>query len=77
MRNNKTLASTLDKHGVSLVGKDHGLTKSHQTIVDVAPQAEGVRLARKLEEANIVVDSGIRIVTCEETRRGMREPEMN
>lgn len=31
---------------------------------------------RKLEEANIIVDGGIRIGTCEETRRGMREPEM-
>jgi glycine hydroxymethyltransferase len=77
VRNSKILAAALDKHGVSLVGKDHGFTKSHQTIVDVASQAEGVRLARRLEEANIIVDSGMRIGTCEETRRGMREPEMN
>jgi glycine hydroxymethyltransferase len=77
VRNTKTLAVALDQHGISLVGKDRGFTESHQAIVNVTSQEEGVRLARKLEEANIVVDSGIRIGTCEETRRGMREPEMN
>jgi len=77
VRNTKTLAVALDQHGISLAGKDCGFTESHQAIVNVTSQEEGVRLARKLEEANIIVDSGIRIGTCEETRRGMREPEMN
>jgi glycine hydroxymethyltransferase len=76
VRNSKALAKALDEHGIKLMGKSQGFTKSHQTIVDVTSENEGVRLARKLEEANIIVDSGIRIGTSEETRRGMREPEM-
>lgn len=76
IRNSKALATALDQHGINLIGKERGFTKSHQTIVDITSQEEGVRLARKLEEANIIVDSGIRIGTSEETRRGMREPEM-
>jgi glycine hydroxymethyltransferase len=76
VRNSKALARALDEHGISLVGKDMGFTNSHQTIVDIASPEEGTRLGRKLEEANIIVDSGIRIGTAEETRRGMREPEM-
>lgn len=76
VRNSKALATTLDQHGIGLIGKDKGFTESHQTIVDIASAEESVKLARKLEEANIIVDSGIRIGTSEETRRGMREPEM-
>jgi len=77
IRNSKALAKALDQHGISLIGKSRGFTKSHQIIVDIPSPEEGVRLARKLEEANMIVDSGIRIGTCEETRRGMREPEMS
>jgi glycine hydroxymethyltransferase len=77
VRNSKALAKALDQRGISLIGKDHGFTECHQTIVNLTSPEEGVRLARTLEEANIIVDSGIRIGTCEETRRGMREPEMN
>lgn len=77
VRNSKALARALDQHGIKLVGRHCGFTESHQIIVDLTSETEGVRLARRLEEANIIVDSGIRIGTCEETRRGMREPEMN
>jgi glycine hydroxymethyltransferase len=77
VRNSKALAKALDQHGIDLIGRDRGFTKSHQTIVNVTSPEEAVRLARKLEEANIIVDSGIRIGTCEETRRGMRESQMS
>jgi glycine hydroxymethyltransferase len=77
VRNSKALAKALDQHGISLIGKDLGFTESHQTIVTISSAEEAVQMARKLEEANIIVDSGIRIGTCEETRRGMREPEMD
>jgi glycine hydroxymethyltransferase len=77
IRNSKALANTLDEHGVKLLGKGKGFTQSHQVIVDVASEEEGYRLARRLEEANIIVDIGVRIGTSEETRRGMREGEMN
>jgi glycine hydroxymethyltransferase len=77
VRNSKALAKALDEDGVKLIGKEQGFTESHQLIVDLATQEEGVRLARRLEGANIIVDAGIRIGTSEETRRGMREPQMN
>jgi glycine hydroxymethyltransferase len=77
VRNSKALAKALDQHGISLIGKDLGFTESHQTIVTISSAEQAVQMARKLEEANIIVDSGIRIGTCEETRRGMREPEMD
>lgn len=77
VRNSRALANALDEHGVKLLGKDAGFTKSHQTIVEISSEEEGFRLARRLEEANIIVDIGIRIGTSEETRRGMKEPQMN
>jgi glycine hydroxymethyltransferase len=77
VRNSKALARALDESGVKLLGKENGFTQSHQVIVDVPSLAEGRRLARQLEEANIIVDVGVRIGTSEETRRGMRESQMN
>ncbi len=77
VRNSKALAKALDEHGVRLIGKDQGFTQSHQVIVDVPSEVEGIRLAQRLEEANLIVDVGIRIGSSEETRRGMREPQMN
>jgi len=75
VRNSKSLAHALDEHGIKLVGKDAGFTASHQTIVDVTLE-EGVNMAQKLEKANLIVDVGVRIGTSEETRRGMKEKEM-
>lgn len=77
IRNSQALARALDENGVRLLGKTDGFTRSHQTLVDVPSLLEATRLARRLEEANIIVDVGIRIGTSEETRRGMREGEMN
>lgn len=76
VRNSKALAKALDEQGVKLLGKESGFTESHQTIVDVQSLNEGNRLARRLEEANIIVDIGVRIGTSEETRRGLSEREM-
>lgn len=77
VRNSKTLSRALDEHGVELVAKNSGFTESHQTIIHVRSREEAIRMARRLEEANIIVDIGIRIGASEETRRGMREREMN
>jgi len=76
VRNSKALAKALDEHGVKLKAKENGFTRSHQVIVEIADMEEGIRKARRLEEANLIVDIGIRIGTSEETRRGMREQEM-
>lgn len=77
VKNSRALATALDEHGIDLVAKEHGFTRSHQTIVKTASEADRLRLAHKLEETNIIVDVGIRIGTSEETRRGMREAEMS
>jgi glycine hydroxymethyltransferase len=77
VRNSKALAKALDEQGVRLLGKVMGFTQSHQVIVDVPSEEEGSRLARRLEQANIIVDIGVRIGTSEETRRGMREGQMS
>ena len=75
VRNSKSLARALDEHGIKLIGKEVGFTDSHQTIVDVTAE-EAINMAQKLEKANIIVDIGVRIGTSEETRRGMKEKEM-
>lgn len=76
VRNSKALAKALHEQGVKLLGRDCGFTESHQTIVEVKSPEHALQLARELEEINIIVDIGIRMGTCGETRRGMREPEM-
>jgi glycine hydroxymethyltransferase len=76
IRNSQALAKALDESGVRLIGKELGFTKSHQLIVDESDTEQATRMARRLEEANIIVDTGIRIGTSEETRLGMRESEM-
>jgi glycine hydroxymethyltransferase len=75
VRNSKSLARALDEHEIKLIGEDAGFTESHQAIISVTPE-EGINMARKLEKANIIVDVGVRIGTSEETRRGMKETEM-
>lgn len=75
--NSQTLAKALDETGVKLLGKGSGFTKSHQVIINEDDPQKSTRMARRLEEANILVDVGIRIGTSEETRLGMREPEMH
>jgi glycine hydroxymethyltransferase len=77
VRNSRALAKALDEQGVKLLGREAGFTRSHQTIVEVSSQKEGVRMARRLEEANMIVDVGIRVGTSEETRRGMKESQMS
>jgi glycine hydroxymethyltransferase len=76
IRNSQALAKALDENGVRLLCKELGFTKSHQIIVDEPDPERATKMARQLEQANIIVDTGIRIGTSEETRLGMREPEM-
>ena len=53
-----------------------GFTQSHQVLLDYGGFELGRVVAEKLEAANIIVDCGVRIGTCEVTRRGMKETEM-
>lgn len=76
IRNAQTLAKILIEHGFPVVAAEYGGTKSHQVLLDYGGYKQGRAVAQKLEKANIIVDSGVRLGTCEVTRRGMKEKEM-
>jgi len=76
VKNAKALAKSLDHSGLSVVGKEYGLTKSHQVILDAGGSKAGRDVARSLEKANMITDCGVRLGTCEVTRLGMKESEM-
>ena len=74
--NSKALARALHEGGVPVKCSEYGFTESHQTILDVKDQKEIEGFTQRLEDANIIVDHGIRIGTCEATRRGMKAQDM-
>ncbi|MFZ8790843.1 MAG: serine hydroxymethyltransferase [Thermosphaera aggregans] len=89
--NAKELAAQLATEGFKVVMESKGYTSSHQVIVDVAELGRGTKIAKMLEEANIIVNknmlpydrpedvkdpSGLRIGTQEITRWGMKKDEM-
>jgi len=75
-RNSKTLAKALHDYGFPVTCQHLGFTKSHQILLDYGGYKQGRVIAEKLQHANIIVDCGVRIGTCEVTRRGMKEREM-
>jgi glycine hydroxymethyltransferase len=74
--NSKTLAKALHDYGFPVVCQHLGFTESHQVLLDYGGYKQGKVIAEKLQLANIIVDCGVRIGTCEITRRGMKEEEM-
>jgi len=70
------LAKSLDELGVPVKARDHGFTKSHQTILDVPNREERIRLRDRLEECGIISDADLRLGVPEVTRRGMGRREM-
>ena len=91
VRNAKKLAEALAGEGLKVLGEGLGFTESHQVAVDVKREGGGAKIAKKLEEANIILNknllpwdsirdtenpSGIRIGVQEITRLGMKESEM-
>lgn len=76
IRNAQTLAKTLHDFGFPVVGSGLGYTMSHQVLLDYGGYKQGRTIAKRLEKANIIVDCGVRLGTCETTRRGMKEAEM-
>lgn len=76
IRNAQTLAKALDDYGFPVVGSNLGYTKSHQVLLDYGGYKRGREVAERLEKVNIIVDCGVRLGTCEVTRRGMKEAEM-
>lgn len=76
IRNAQALAKALDDYGFPVVGSNVGYTKSHQVLLDYGGYKQGRGVAERLEKANIIADCGVRVGTCEVTRRGMEEAEM-
>ena len=91
VRNARALAESLASLGFKVVGENLGFTRSHQVAVNVRTQGGGAKVAKVLEEVNIIVNknllpedspdkvedpSGIRMGVQEMTRFGMKEGEM-
>jgi len=76
VQNAQTLAKALAEQGFPVACPQLGYTRSHQVLLDYGGYKKGGVIARKLEKANIIVDSGVRLGVCEATRRGMKEDEM-
>jgi glycine hydroxymethyltransferase len=76
IKNAKAMGKALDEYGVPVKCGEYGYTESHQVHLDNSRIDSKIDHTRVLEEANIIVDKGTRIGTCEVTRRGMKEKEM-
>lgn len=74
--NARALARALRERGVPVKCAAYGFTASHQVFLDITGDEKIDRLTGRLEEANIIVDRGIRLGTCEVTRRGMKAADM-
>jgi glycine hydroxymethyltransferase len=77
IRNSRALAEALDERGIPVRCEDYGYTASHQVLLDMDRLKDNAQVPDKLEQANVIVDRGIRLGTSEMTRRGMREGDMN
>jgi glycine hydroxymethyltransferase len=90
IRNAKAFAEALHSEGLDVVGEHLGFTKSHQVVINVRKYGGGAKIAKLLEDANIIVNknllpedppeavkdpSGIRTGVQEMTRFGMKEDD--
>ena len=89
IRNAKALAQSLHERGFDVLCEENGFTESHTLVVDVEEHQGGAKVAKALEDVNIMVNknllpwdddpvrpSGIRLGSQELTRLGMRESAM-
>ncbi len=89
IRNAKALAAGLHEHGMDVLCEHLGFTASHTIVVDVEEFHGGAKVAKDLEDANVILNKnllpwdsnpvrphGIRIGSQEVTRLGMKEKEM-
>lgn len=91
VKNAKKLAEELHSRGFKVLGERRGFTETHQVLLDVKDDGGGAKVAKLLEDANIIVNknilpwdkpsdianpSGIRIGVQEVTRWGMMEDDM-
>jgi glycine hydroxymethyltransferase len=76
IKNSRELAKALSDYGFPVACPSLGFTKSHQVFLDYGGHEKGKAIAARLEKANIIADCGVRLGTCEATRHGMKEKEM-
>jgi glycine hydroxymethyltransferase len=91
LKNAKTLASELDRHGFDVQGQEFGFTETHQVAVNVREFRGGEKVSKTLEINDIILNmnmlpheplkshdrpDGIRIGVQEMTRVGMGDQEM-
>jgi len=89
IRNSKALGQNLYERGLEVLCEHLGFTESHTLVMDVEQFHGGAKIAKDLEDANIIVNKnllpwdsnpvkpcGIRLGTQEVTRVGMKESEM-
>jgi glycine hydroxymethyltransferase len=76
IQNAKKLAKTLAEHNFPVACAELGFTESHQVLLSYGNYEKELEIARKLEDINIIADCGMRLGTCEVTRHGMKEGEM-
>lgn len=77
VRNAQALAADLLQEAVPLIGSGTPRTFSHQVVLDFGLGSErAAYLCRRLEDAHVCADAGVRLATQQLTRLGMREPEM-
>ena len=75
-KNAKALGKALVEEKIPVRCENEGITESHQVALAYGKYMEGGEIAKSLEKHNIITDIGIRLGTCEITRWGMREGEM-
>jgi glycine hydroxymethyltransferase len=75
VKNSQALAKGLADRGVAVRGASQGYSKSHQVLLK-CEKGRAELYAKRLEEANIIIDNGGRVGTAELTRMGMGPAEM-
>lgn len=77
--NAHALGEVLVAEGLPVVAARHGITKSHQVIMnfDGMESERAFEVQSKLQDCNIIVDATVRLGVQELTRVGMKEPEMS
>ena len=89
VRNAKALGQALHERGLDVLCEHLGFTESHTIVIDVEQYHGGAKVAKTLEEANIILNKnllpwdsdpvrphGVRIGSQELTRLGMKEAQM-
>jgi glycine hydroxymethyltransferase len=76
IENSKALAKGLHSRGVKVRGEPRGFTESHQVLLDYGPE-KLLRIAARMESANIIMDNGGRLGTSELTHMGYSKSDMD